>query len=105
MKTDFPNITILGGGLLVAAGTALLPLLTGHSVLEHAAFDRDLPLLGGVKTTTALSFDIGVYLVVVGLVLMAYEAFGDDVAPDDAHVPPMDAVRDAPGRATEGVGS
>jgi hypothetical protein len=63
--------------------TALVPILTGNSVLDHAAFDRDLPVLGAVKTTTALIFDIGVYLVVIGLVLMSYEAFGDDVEPDE----------------------
>lgn len=75
--------TILGGGLLIAACTALTPIVLGTSVLEHAAFEESLPLIGTVKTTTALIFDIGVYLVVVGLVLMAYEAFGDDVAPDE----------------------
>jgi hypothetical protein len=35
--------------------------------------------LGTVKATSALPFDIGVYLVVLGLVLMAFEAFGDDL--------------------------
>jgi multicomponent Na+:H+ antiporter subunit A len=75
--------SVLGAGLTIAAGTAIVPLLTGNAVLEHASFERDLPLLGKVKATSALPFDIGVYLVVVGLVLMAYEAFGDDVAPDE----------------------
>jgi len=56
----------------------------GHSVLEHAVWEADLPLLGTVKTTSALPFDIGVFLVVVGVVLMAYEAFGEDAASDDA---------------------
>jgi multisubunit Na+/H+ antiporter MnhB subunit len=75
--------TVLGAGLAISAGTALVPLLTGNAVLEHASFERDLPLLGTVKATSALPFDIGVYLVVVGLVLMAYEAFGDDINPDE----------------------
>ena len=74
--------TVLGGGLVIAATTAIVPLLMGGSVLEHAVFERDVPLLGTVKTTSALPFDIGVYLVVVGLVMMAYEAFGDEVEPD-----------------------
>ncbi len=38
----------------------------------------DLPLIGTVKVSSALAFDIGVYLTVVGMVLMAFEAFGDD---------------------------
>ena len=39
---------------------------------------RYLPVFGHVKVTSALPFDIGVYLVVVGLVLMVFEAFGED---------------------------
>ncbi len=85
--------TVLGTGLAVAASTAIVPLFTGNSVLEHAAFERDLPVLGTVKATSALPFDVGVYLVVVGLVLMAYEAFGDDAAPEEVV---GDAVSDAP---------
>ena len=75
--------TVLAAGLLVAVTTAVIPLLNGNSILEHASIEFELPLIGTIKTTSALPFDIGVYLVVVGLVLMAYEAFGDDVAPDD----------------------
>ena len=35
-------------------------------------------MFGHVKLSSVLAFDIGVYLVVVGLVLMVFEAFGDD---------------------------
>lgn len=70
--------TILGGGLALSVGTAIFPLLLGHSILEHGTFESDPPLLGEVKTTSALPFDVGVYFVVVGLVLMIFEAFGDD---------------------------
>ena len=70
--------TILGAGLLLAAATAAMPLLTGDAVLEGAVVEWDLPLLGKVKATSALAFDAGVYLVVVGLALMVFEAFGDD---------------------------
>ena len=76
-----PPWLVLGAGLTISVGTAITPLLLGGEVLEHALWSFDLPLLGAVKTTSALPFDIGVYLVVIGLVLMAYEAFGDD--PDD----------------------
>ena len=77
-----PPWAFLGSGLALAVGMAIAPLLLGDSILEHSLFEQSLPLLGTVKTTTALIFDIGVYLVVVGLVLMVFEAFGDDVAPD-----------------------
>jgi multicomponent Na+:H+ antiporter subunit A len=70
--------TILGTGLFLSAATATAPLLAGKNVLESAYFSRDLPVLGAVKVTSALPFDVGVYLVVLGLVLMVFEAFGDD---------------------------
>ena len=70
--------TVLGAGLLVSAVTAAVPLLFGGAVLEGALVEWDLPVLGHVKLTSALAFDIGVYLVVLGLVLMVFESFGDD---------------------------
>jgi multicomponent Na+:H+ antiporter subunit A len=79
-SVPLPPWTVLGGGLAIAAGTALTPILLGGSILEHALWEVDLPLLGTLKTTSALPFDIGVFFVVVGLVLMAYEAFGDEGA-------------------------
>lgn len=81
--------TILGGGLLIAVVTAMVPMALGGSVLEHADVEWDVPVIGVLKTTSALPFDIGVYLVVVGLILMMFEAFGDDLAMDDEHGTPV----------------
>jgi multicomponent Na+:H+ antiporter subunit A len=75
--------TVLGTGVLAAAVTALTPLAFGNSVLEVAFVDWDLPALGHVKLSSVLAFDIGVYLVVLGLVLMMFESFGDDPPPSD----------------------
>jgi multisubunit Na+/H+ antiporter MnhB subunit len=69
--------TILGLGLLIAAMTAMVPLLFGDAVLEGAYRPIDLPVVGQVSLVSALVFDIGVYLGVVGLVLMVFEGFGD----------------------------
>lgn len=70
--------TILGAGLLLAAVTAAIPVLTGRPILDNGYWTFDPPLLGSVGVSSALAFDLGVYLVVVGLVFMAFEAFGDD---------------------------
>ena len=78
-----PPHVILGVGLLTSATTALVPVLLGGSVLEHGDKEFDLPLFHHVKITSALPFDIGVALVVIGLVVMAFEAFGDEQALDD----------------------
>jgi multicomponent Na+:H+ antiporter subunit A len=73
--------TVLGAGLLLAAVTATLPLLSGDPVLSVASATWTLPLTGAVKVSSALVFDIGVYLTVVGMVLMVFEAFGDEPRP------------------------
>jgi multicomponent Na+:H+ antiporter subunit A len=83
--------TILGAGLLTSSVTALVPVMLGDAVLEGAKADWELPLLGTVHATSATAFDIGVYLVVVGLMLMVFEAFGDDPETDAV---PEDAVSD-----------
>jgi multicomponent Na+:H+ antiporter subunit A len=67
----------LGVGLTLASATSIAPMLFGGAVLESEKYEWSLPVFGTVKTTTALPFDIGVFLVVVGLVLMMFEAFGE----------------------------
>lgn len=74
--------TILGVGLLTSSVTALVPLVAGDAVLESAKVDWEVPVLGTVHATSATVFDVGVYLVVVGLMLMVFEAFGDDPETD-----------------------
>jgi len=74
----FQPWTILGTGLLVAVTTALVPLLRGEPVLTSLGRDVELPVFGSFYASTTLVFDIGVYLVVVGLVLMVFEAFGEE---------------------------
>jgi multicomponent Na+:H+ antiporter subunit A len=79
-RSRFLPWTVLGTGLLLAAGTATVPLLFGGDVLQVGVLGLDLPLLGAVKVSSALGFDSGVYLDVVGMVLMAFEAFGEEPA-------------------------
>ncbi len=74
--------TVLGVGLALAVGTATAPLLAGAPVLTSGYHKLDLPVLGSVGLSSALVFDIGVYLAVLGLALMVFESFGDDVEPD-----------------------
>jgi multicomponent Na+:H+ antiporter subunit A len=76
--------TFLGAGVVLAAGTAALPLLRDLPVLDVAYRTVDLPVLGPVSLSSTLAFDTGVYLVVVGVVLMAFEAFGDEPTPEQA---------------------
>ena len=75
----FKPWTVLGSGLLLAASVAAAPLIVGGSLVETAYRSVDVPVLGKVSISSALPFDLGVYLVVVGVVLMVIEAFGEDL--------------------------
>ncbi|MBV1894294.1 MAG: hypothetical protein KUG57_09620 [Ilumatobacteraceae bacterium] len=80
VRTTFrlPAHVLLGTGLFIAAATAFVPLLFGESILEHGDIEFDLPVFHHVKVTSALPFDVGVAIVVIGLILMAFAAFGDE---------------------------
>ncbi|MFI6171393.1 Na+/H+ antiporter subunit A [Nocardia sp. NPDC051052] len=67
---------LLGAGLTLAAGTAVSSLFFGAPPLSSAVFEVTLPLLGHIKLVTALIFDLGVYLIVVGLVLDVLRSLG-----------------------------
>jgi multicomponent Na+:H+ antiporter subunit A len=79
---------ILGAGLGLSAGTAVVSLLMGAPVLSSALIEVDLPVLGTVKFVTALFFDLGVYLIVVGLVLDVLRSLGARVDLDMAQHQP-----------------
>lgn len=68
---------MLAAGLLTASLVAVAPLLFGGGVLDQPFVEIDLPLFATVKLTTAFVFDIGVAVLVVGVVGAVLEAFGD----------------------------
>ncbi|MCV7177192.1 Na+/H+ antiporter subunit A [Mycolicibacterium sphagni] len=67
---------ILGAGLALSAGTAAGSMLLGAPALSSAVIELHVPLLGTVKFVTALFFDLGVYLIVLGLVLDVLRSLG-----------------------------
>lgn len=70
---------LLGAGLIFAGGTATLPLFFGLAPLESVVFDFHLPLIGELEVVSSTFFDIGVYLVVVGMVLDVLRSLGAEV--------------------------
>lgn len=95
--------TVLGSGLVLAASAAIAPLVLGGAVLEQDFWTFHPPVLGDVKLTSALLFDTGVYAVVVGTVLMAFEALGEDEPPEDAdRRPPEETGSGETGRGETG---
>ncbi|MGO1316864.1 MAG: Na+/H+ antiporter subunit A [Cellulomonadaceae bacterium] len=70
---------LLGSGLFLSVGVGLLPLLFGGQPLQSFIVEATLPVLEHVKLVTSLFFDIGVYLVVVGLVLDILRSQGAEI--------------------------
>ena len=66
-------------GLLLAGGTGVGALLLGGEVLQTAVLEGDVPVLGHVKFVTSLIFDVGVYLIVIGLVLDILRSLGAEL--------------------------
>ena len=58
--------TLLGAGLLIAAGAGVSALVAGFPFLTGLWMSLDLGGAGTLKLGTPLLFDLGVYLVVVG---------------------------------------
>ncbi|MBD0863369.1 Na+/H+ antiporter subunit A [Gordonia sp. zg691] len=67
---------ILGAGLAVSGITAVVSLFLGAPALSSAVFEITVPVLGDIKLVTALFFDLGIYLIVVGLVLDVLRSLG-----------------------------
>lgn len=74
-----PPAVLLGGGLLVSGATAAAPLAFGAAVLESATVEGTLPVIGHIKLVTSVFFDVGIYVLVLGLVLSALRALGVQV--------------------------
>ena len=74
----FRSTVLMGSGLTVVAIVGLAPLIVGLEVLESGYLEVALPLVGKVKLVSALAFDIGVYLVVVGMVLAVIRVLGEE---------------------------
>jgi multisubunit Na+/H+ antiporter MnhB subunit len=70
--------SVLGGGVLLASTVAAVPLLFGDPLLYSYESSVTLPVFGKVGLYSVMAFDVGVYVAVIGLVLMVFEAFGDD---------------------------
>lgn len=82
--------TFMAIGLVLAAGVATWPLLLDGAPLDQRVFLWRPTSGWEITFSTTTVFDAGVYLIVVGLVLMIFEAFGDDPEDDVEPAPEGD---------------
>jgi multicomponent Na+:H+ antiporter subunit A len=91
---------LIGTGLFIAALAGLAPMVFGGVAQETADYYLHLPLLGEVHLVSSIFFDIGVYLVVVGLVLDLLRTFGARL---DRQILRAEREDDSVARPSEGV--
>ncbi|MFB6103900.1 MAG: MnhB domain-containing protein [Halobacteriaceae archaeon] len=74
---DYRGVVALG--LAVAMGTGLAAMALGYPFLTQAvAFVHGVPLYGDLEVASAVVFDLGVYLVVVGSLLTVLSVVGSE---------------------------
>lgn len=72
---------LIGAGLVLTVGTSAWSWLRQEPFMSNSFLYLELPVLGTVKTTTALPFDTGVFLVVFGVCLGVILALGRERVP------------------------
>ena len=68
-RFNWPWDKIFSGGLALAGAVGFFGLLKG-AFLKSSIYEFDLLFVGRVELLSAFLFDVGVYLVVVGVVMM-----------------------------------
>ncbi|MBW8302348.1 MAG: monovalent cation/H+ antiporter subunit A, partial [Brevundimonas sp.] len=101
--------TLIGAGVLIAAATGLGSLAFGAPFLTSAFDYFHLPLIGEFELATAMLFDIGVALTVIGAVMLALAQLSRVAQSAEKQPPPgtfeamdVDPSRARPASPTEG---
>ncbi len=74
LRTDMHRIMWLG--LLIATGTGVVSMLLGYPFLTSAFTYLNWPVVGKFEVASAIAFDLGVFLVVVGATVMILVELG-----------------------------
>ena len=87
---------LLGTGLFLSAGNGLGSMLAGGQALETWHAYIDLPVVGELHVVSSVIFDVGVYLVVIGLMLDILRSLGGaldrQIEEEGASEPAFDAT-------------
>jgi len=67
---------LLGSGLTLATAVALMPMLGGNAFFDNGKIATTFPVFGDVTFYAVTAFDVGVDLVVVGVVLLLLDSLG-----------------------------
>jgi multicomponent Na+:H+ antiporter subunit A len=98
-------LTLLWLGGLIVTAVAIAPVLWGDPLLDQLVISRDVAVFGTVKSGTALVLDVGVMLIVIGLISAVLDGFDasslvdrgrrPDLATADVATVPVDSPPEA----------
>src|SRR5690606_30619084 len=92
-QVRFEYHALIGGGALVAAATGISAMVLDAPFLTSGHDHFHLPLVGDVELSSTVAFDLGVFLTVVGGVMLALAQLsylGDSTAREKMNEEPMD---------------
>jgi len=69
-KLHLPIHGVIGAGILTSLGTGLVAIAVGVPFLTSATWHFYLPVVGEIHLASAIGFDLGVFLVVVGSTML-----------------------------------
>jgi multisubunit Na+/H+ antiporter MnhB subunit len=72
------SLVVIGAGLLLAVSGGLIGIADGGAFLTYTFATADLPVLGEIKVSSLLLFDLGVYVLVIGVVETALQRLGGE---------------------------
>ena len=70
-RASIDSQAMIGGGIAIAGLTGIASLLLGWPFLTSTHTHIDLPLVGEIEIASAIAFDLGVFLTVVGVVMVS----------------------------------
>jgi len=73
----FDPIALIGTGLVLAVSVGLTSLIFDDAFLESAIWKWHAPVIGDVKIVSSSIFDVGVHILVVGVVMAVIVAFAE----------------------------
>ena len=85
--------------MILAVGMSVISLFFDGIPLQSAYFTATVPVLGNVSFGTSTIFDVGVYLVVIGLTYDILRSLGSEIDRQSE----ADEIGQRPGPAPEGA--
>jgi len=82
-RMRIPYSRVIGSGVVIAGLTGIASWFVGYPFLTSAHAHPHLPLLGEIPLASAIAFDLGVFLTVVGVVMLVLASLGGPASQEE----------------------